>query len=138
MKHSVTSLKQTEAIAKRVLLEAMNAKAPFVVFLHGDIGAGKTEFVRLALLSYGLDQVVQSPTYNLYYCYQLDGLNIIHADLYRLSDPDELRLIGWDEVCDSAQVIFVEWPEQSDLKPTLSVCITSTEKGRQIEILSHN
>ena len=138
MKHSVTSLKQTEAIAKAVLIKAMKAKAPFVVFLYGDIGAGKTEFVRLALLSQGLDQVVQSPTYNLYYCYQLNGLNVVHADLYRLSDPDELRLIGWDEVCDSAQVIFVEWPERSDLKPTVSVHITSTGKSRLIEIVSHD
>ena len=51
MKHNVVSLKQTEEIAKAVLIKAMKAEAPFIVFLHGDIGAGKTEFVRLALHS---------------------------------------------------------------------------------------
>lgn len=89
------------------------------VLLVGDLGAGKTELARAVIRTLaGSDIPVPSPTFTLLQVYDLPGLTLTHADLYRLGgDPGELAEIGLEEAWE-AGVLLVEWPERAlDLLP---------------------
>jgi tRNA threonylcarbamoyl adenosine modification protein YjeE len=89
-----------------------------MVALEGDLGAGKTELARAVIRSLaGADIPVPSPTFTLLQAYELPGLTVTHADLYRLSDPSEVLELGLDEAWEQGAVL-VEWPERAgDLLP---------------------
>jgi tRNA threonylcarbamoyl adenosine modification protein YjeE len=93
-------------------------RAGDVVALEGDLGAGKTELARAVIRSLaGADIPVPSPTFTLLQAYELPGLTVTHADLYRLSDPSEVLELGLDEAWEQGAVL-VEWPERAgDLLP---------------------
>lgn len=82
-----------------------------VVALHGPIGAGKTHFARALIRErLGTDEDVPSPTFTLIQTYQAD-IEIWHADLYRLTHPDEVLELGLDDAFQTA-ICLVEWPER--------------------------
>lgn len=81
-----------------------------VVALRGPLGAGKTTFVRAALRGAGAERAARSPTYTLHHPHALrDGGRVHHLDLYRIADPSELDELGWEELVDSGETVFVEW-----------------------------
>jgi tRNA threonylcarbamoyladenosine biosynthesis protein TsaE len=83
-----------------------------VVYLQGDLGAGKTTCVRALLRTLGVTGLVRSPTYTLVETYELAGLTCVHVDLYRvqvLTEVDELGLRDW---VGPGCLLLVEWPEK--------------------------
>jgi tRNA threonylcarbamoyladenosine biosynthesis protein TsaE len=99
----------TQAIAK---LLAKGVDGGLVIYLHGDLGAGKTTFARAFLQALGVGERVKSPTYSLVESYELPGQVAWHLDLYRIADPGELEWLGLDALSDDASLVLVEWPER--------------------------
>jgi len=95
---------------------------PLVIYLQGDLGVGKTTFVRHILRALGFEGKIKSPTYTLVEQYEtLHGL-VIHIDLYRIKDPEELAFLGLDELISHPALWFIEWPEQGgELMPPSDV-----------------
>lgn len=84
-----------------------------VVLLEGDLGAGKSELARALIRARaGSDIAVPSPTFTLLQVYDLPGLELAHADLYRLADPAEVRELGLED-CWAEGALLVEWPERA-------------------------
>jgi tRNA threonylcarbamoyladenosine biosynthesis protein TsaE len=87
---------------------------PLVVGLRGDLGCGKTTWARAMLRGLGYAGRVPSPTYTLLEQYLLDGLTIVHLDLYRLQGDDELENLGLrDWLAEPDTWVLVEWPERA-------------------------
>ena len=83
-----------------------------VIHLHGDLGAGKTTFVRGVLNSLGYSGRVKSPTYTLVEPYHIAGLNLLHFDLYRLQNEQEWESAGFRDEYDGEKIFFIEWAEK--------------------------
>jgi tRNA threonylcarbamoyladenosine biosynthesis protein TsaE len=111
-----------------------------LVFLRGDLGAGKTTLVRGILR--GLDHTgsVKSPTYTLLEPYDLPKCVVYHFDFYRITDSSELEFIGIDELMESGALKLVEWPERVEdrLPPAdVEVRMQVEGEGRRVEIHVH-
>lgn len=89
------------------------AKAPLVVTIAGDLGAGKTTLAQAICRGYGVVESVTSPTFALVHRYGAPASPVYHLDLYRLRNADELTNIGWDEIVTAHALVLVEWPERA-------------------------
>ena len=108
-----------------------------LVFLRGQLGAGKTTLVRGILRAWGYSGSVKSPTYTLLEPYEVDGKTIYHFDLYRIGDSEELDFIGIDELMDADAIKFVEWPELGSGRlpdPDVDIRLSLEGEGRRIEV----
>ena len=91
-------------------------RPPLIVHLVGPLGAGKTVFARAFIHALGYSGRVKSPTYALLEQYparfgEASG-QVLHVDLYRLVDPEELEFVGLTDLLDETTVLLVEWPEK--------------------------
>jgi len=82
-----------------------------VIYLQGELGAGKTTFVRGLLTHLGHQGAVRSPTYALVEIYQVNNQPLVHVDLYRLRDPGDVENLGLRELADGETIMLIEWPQ---------------------------
>jgi tRNA threonylcarbamoyladenosine biosynthesis protein TsaE len=99
----------TTALAQRF---AAALDGGLVIYLHGELGAGKTSFARALLTALGVGERVKSPTYSLIECYRAADLTAWHLDLYRIAAPGELEWLGLDALGDASALVLIEWPER--------------------------
>ncbi len=110
-----------------------------VVHLRGNLGAGKTTFVRGCLRAAGHAGAVKSPTFTLVEEYALPDRALFHFDLYRLNDPEELEWMGIRDYLRADATCFIEWPERGAgllPAPDLDVCLHIVGLSRRAEILA--
>ena len=108
-----------------------------IIFLKGDLGAGKTTLARGILRGLGYEGKVKSPTYNLVELYKFSRLYFYHFDFYRFNDPIEWEEAGFREYFNENSICLVEWPEKAEkLLPIADIQISFTiiGTGRNIEI----
>lgn len=106
-----------------------------VVYLHGDLGAGKTCLVRGILNALGYNGRVKSPTYTLLEPYQAGGFELRHFDLYRLQDEQEWESAGFRDEFDGSNILFIEWPEKAHIPPAdLIITIDILPQGRSVTL----
>ena len=137
MKKIIRSCEDMEAMGAALVKDL---HVPAVIYLHGDLGAGKTTLVRGALHGLGHQGLVKSPTFTLVETYNFDSFDAYHFDLYRISDPEELDYIGIREFCSGSNICFIEWPNLGKPlipKATMEVFIEYVDEGRQISIENH-
>lgn len=124
---------------------ATQLKSGSTVYLHGDLGAGKTTFVRGVLQGLGYAGKVKSPTYTLVEPYVIDSnvksrYNLYHFDLYRFNDVEEWEEAGFRECFNPESICLVEWPEKAgNLLPNANFDIKMgvLGSGRTLEIIAH-
>ena len=109
MKIDITDIADLERFAKSFQQKLEKGQ---VVYLHGDLGSGKTTLVQFIIKSFGYLNRVKSPTYNLYESYSIEEFEVIHMDLYRLANPEELFYLGIEDIFNSKNIVFIEWPEK--------------------------
>ena len=115
------------------------ADSGLLIELRGDLGMGKTALTRAFLRALGVTGAVRSPTYTLCEPYEAGGWQIMHLDLYRLGDPEELEYIGVRELDSAGTLAIVEWPDNGAgwlPKPALILVFDDRGQlpGRQLRI----
>jgi tRNA threonylcarbamoyladenosine biosynthesis protein TsaE len=134
MKQHLNNTEETEQFGAQ-LWELLPPKC--LVFLQGDLGAGKTTLVRGFLRAAGFSGAVKSPTYTLVEEYSLADRLVFHFDLYRVADPEELEWIGIRDYFDQDAVCFIEWPDMGKgylPEPDVVITLTPEGTGRSLEL----
>lgn len=122
-----------EALGQRL----QSDRQGLILFLEGDLGAGKTTFCRGLLRAFGHSGPVKSPTYTLVEEYEFAGRSVNHFDLYRLGDPEELEYMGIRDYFRTESVCLLEWPERGAgvlPQPDLRVTVKVEGRGRRAQI----
>lgn len=121
MEHTIKSIAELEVFAQGFIAETRPEEVhATVIGLSGDLGSGKTAFVKAVAHALGVTEVVRSPTFVLAKFYDIPGCDswsrLVHIDAYRLDSPAELRALRFDElIADPRNLVLVEWPEQAGI-----------------------
>jgi tRNA threonylcarbamoyladenosine biosynthesis protein TsaE len=134
----------TRAVADAEAMDALGRRLARVleggiVFLEGELGAGKTTLARGILRGLGHTGTVRSPTYTLVEPYALPGATVYHLDLYRLVDPEELEWLGLRDMLQGDALLLIEWPERGAgclPQADLYIRITAVDGGRSVDLVS--
>ncbi|MCG6968174.1 MAG: tRNA (adenosine(37)-N6)-threonylcarbamoyltransferase complex ATPase subunit type 1 TsaE [Gammaproteobacteria bacterium] len=137
MKFFLADENQMLAFGERLAQGVGRSDAGCVIYLNGELGAGKTTLTRGLLRGLGHQGAVKSPTFTLVEPYELEKRRVFHFDLYRLNDPEELEYVGIRDYFAQGNVIVVEWPDYGAgvlPPPDLIVVIEYRDKGREVEV----
>ena len=137
MKRFLADEAATIAFGQELLNAMPEDLAGWTLLLNGELGAGKSTFARAFIRAAGHTGAVPSPTYTLVEPYQLSRGNIYHVDLYRVSDEEELRYLGWNELDDGCRI--VEWPDRAPgltAQADLSLTFSYANDGRNVEVVA--
>ncbi len=135
----VNSLDETITLSRKLANCCSQHKDSFVIYLIGDLGAGKTTLAQNFIKYYGFEKV-KSPTYSLVESYQNDEINIHHFDCYRLHNPEELEYIGMREYFLDGHIQLFEWPDLGKgmiPDPDISINLSGKDDKRKITITAH-
>ncbi|MBL8431596.1 MAG: tRNA (adenosine(37)-N6)-threonylcarbamoyltransferase complex ATPase subunit type 1 TsaE [Dechloromonas sp.] len=131
-----------EAATQRLGQSLAPALQPgMVIFLEGDLGAGKTTLVRALIRALGHPGPVKSPTYSLVEVYVVSSLYLYHFDFYRFESPEEFLDAGLDEYFHDNTVCLVEWPERAQgcvPEPDLRLRLEHAGSGRVLEAVARS
>ena len=134
LKYALDSATATEALGARL---AARITPGCILYLSGDLGAGKTTLVRGLLHALGHRGTVKSPTYTLVEPYQIGDWRLFHWDLYRLADPEELEFLGLRDQLDGQAMLLIEWPErgQGELPAAdVEIALSYAGEGRACQL----
>jgi len=134
MQFLLNTPEETEALGAK-LFHVLPEKS--IVFLNGDLGAGKTTLVRGFMRAAGHKSTVKSPTYNIVEEYKINNRLFFHFDLYRLMDPEELEWIGINDYLQEKSICFIEWPEKGKGylgNADVILSLTTKDNGRKLVI----
>lgn len=102
------------AVAELAACFAHSLETPAVLYLRGDLGAGKTTFARAYIHALGFTGYVKSPSYGLLETYTAGRQKVLHLDLYRIEDPEELEYLAIRDQFGPETVLLVEWPDRGE------------------------
>lgn len=112
-----------------------------LIFLHGDLGAGKTALTRAIIHAAGHVGTVKSPTYTLAEPYQVNihqtNITLMHFDLYRMISPDEFIEAGFRDEFNDRNICIIEWPEKGEgvlPLPDIEIFIDVADSGRDVKL----
>jgi tRNA threonylcarbamoyladenosine biosynthesis protein TsaE len=131
---------ETHDFAQKLAICSQSINQEIVIYLEGDLGAGKTTFARGFIQHFGFNRV-KSPTYSLVESYINDAISIHHFDCYRLSDPEELEYIGIREYSAPGHIQLIEWANLAKgiISPAdLVISITGDDNTRNLMLNANN
>ena len=139
--HSAATDALGAALGRAVLAvraaEPAGAPEGMVLYLQGELGAGKTSLARALLKAVGVEGTIRSPTYTLLDTYLADGLICIHVDLYRLQARREIDELGLRDLTGPDTLLVIEWPErglEALPRADLTAHIDYDGEGRQVTL----
>ncbi len=147
MEHDFTLELPDEAATLQFSALLAKALVPnLVIYLHGDLGAGKTTLVRGILHALGYVGKVKSPTYTLVEMYEVElqansRYPLYHFDLYRFNDEEEWDAAGFRDYFNAHSVCIIEWPEKAQHvlpTPDIDIVFSIQSIGRKIQVVAHS
>jgi tRNA threonylcarbamoyladenosine biosynthesis protein TsaE len=133
MEFIIESLENINEVAKAFLDKYSGNK---VIAMYGDMGVGKTTFVKAVCRTLGMEDEASSPSFSIVNEYRGENKTIYHFDFYRINEPEEAYDFGYEEYFYSGNMCFVEWPEKIDsLMPEDALVMKFTEREDGVRII---
>ncbi|AXN02233.1 N6-L-threonylcarbamoyladenine synthase, TsaE subunit [Candidatus Purcelliella pentastirinorum] len=126
---------QTSLLGKK--LSNICFKNKIIIYLNGEIGAGKTTLIRAFIKQMGYNKIIKSPTYTIIEKYNIKNIILLHIDLYRINNIHELEILGLNEYIEKSSICLIEWPKNGIKyikKPDINIDLSYIDNYRKAKI----